>query len=77
MGYYAVTMVRGHQGIKQNDGLITFAYEARDLLTAMGKAKRQPGVKHSKPPVRAVAITREEYIELRKISAYERAGVKK
>lgn len=77
MGYYKVTMIRGHQGIKQDDGLITFYYKARDLFHAMNMAKKQPGVKHSRCPVQACAVSEAEYLTNIRISAYERAGVKK
>lgn len=74
--YYAVTMVRGHQGTKVNEGLITFYYKAENLFQAINRAKKQPGVKHSRCPESARECTREEYEENIKISAYERAGVK-
>lgn len=74
--YYAVTMVRGHQGTKIHDGLITFYYKAENLFQAINRAKKQPGVKHSRCPVAAREVSYEEYLENIKVSAYERAGVK-
>lgn len=76
MKYYAVTMVRGHQGTKVNNGLITFYYECNDIFTAMNRAKNQPGVKHNRCPVSCREVTREEYLRMSRVSAYKRAGCK-
>lgn len=72
MKYYAVTMERGHVGLGRS-ATITFYYKARDIFEAAAKARKQGGVKHSRFPVACKEVTKEEYCENIKISAYERA----
>lgn len=69
--YYSVTCHRGHCGTKQSSD-ITFVFESLNMLAAMDMAKRMPGVKHSRMIVGAKEITKEEYLEYRQISAYDR-----
>lgn len=71
MRYFKVTCHRGHCGIGRSTE-ITFAFEARNLLEAMDKAKRMPSVKHTRVIIQGVEITREAYAEYRKVSAYKR-----
>ena len=51
------------------------AIEAKDSVEALLQAKKFPGVKHGRSRYICTAreITREEYIEQRKVSAYEKA----
>lgn len=71
MKYYMVTCPRGHCGNGQYTE-ITFAISARNMLDAMDKAKRMPGVKHTRAILMAREVSYEEYSEYRKVSAYER-----
>lgn len=71
MKYFLITCVRGHCG-NGHSTEIKFAFEAKDLLSACDKAKRMPSVKHTRLVLHGKEITKEEYIEYRKISAYER-----
>lgn len=71
MKFYKVTCHRGHCGIGHSTE-ITFAIEAANLLEAMDKAKRMPSVKHTRAIIQGREITQEEYVEYRKMSAYER-----
>lgn len=69
--YYAVTCHKGHCG-RGRSVEITFAFQAGNLLSAMDKAKRMPGVKHTRMIISAKEITSQEYVKYRQISAYER-----
>lgn len=69
MKYYFVTVQRGHLGTRRSDDL-KFAIEAENITTACVKAQQMPMVKHSKPISRAIEISKEEYNEFRKTSAY-------
>ncbi len=71
MRYFLIMVPRGHCGNGRYSE-ISFAFEAANLLVAMDKAKRMPGVKHTRAVLAGKEITREEYIEYRKVSAYER-----
>lgn len=71
MKFYLVTCHRGHCGCGRSTE-ITFAIEATDLLAAMSKAKRMPAVKHTRAIICGKEITREVYIEYRRVSAYDR-----
>lgn len=69
--YYKVTAIRGHSGAGRGEP-ITFVFEANSSYNAMQKAKRMPMVKHTRfSAIKSVElITKEEYDELRKVSAY-------
>lgn len=71
--YYKVTCHRGHQG-KGRSIPISFYIEAQNVFHASAIARSKPGVKHSRSIISCVPITQEEYIEGRKISAYQRRG---
>lgn len=71
MKYFMVTCFRGHCGTRQSSD-IRFAFEAKNLVEACNKARRMPSVKHSRFIVCGKEISKEEYLEYRKISAYER-----
>lgn len=71
MKYYMVTCHRGHCGTGHSVE-IKFALKARNLLEASDKAKRMPGVKHTKGILIGHEITETEYLEYRKKSAYLR-----
>lgn len=71
MRYFMIMVPRGHCGNGRYTE-ISFAIEAANLLAAMDKAKRMPGVKHTRAVLAGHEITRNEYIEYRKVSAYER-----
>ena len=69
MRYFKVTCPHGHHGNGQYCE-ITFAISAANMLDAMDKAKRMPGVKHTRMVFCAKEITEQEYNEYRKVSAY-------
>ena len=75
MKYYAVTCKHGHHGAKHYFP-ITFAVCAESVLEACDYARAMPGVKHDQSVIGCKEISLEAYRELRKQSAYERAGVK-
>ena len=69
MRYYKVRVIRGHLGGgKQID--IMYYIEASDIVKAVTKALKMPGVKHSYYAPFAEEITKEEYEKGRKTSAY-------
>ena len=70
--YFSVTCLRAHVGRKAytSELYITFVFEAANLLEAMDYAKRMPGVKHSRPVLKANQISFEEYNIKRQKSAY-------
>ena len=76
MKYYAITCVRGPQGARNNNALITFYVEAKDIIAAAKVAQRMGGIKHTKMPVNCKQITKEEYEFRRKENAYKRAMAK-
>lgn len=69
--YYAVTVPQGHCGTK-NSRDITFYFEAFDAYHAMCLARKMPSVKHSHLCSKTREITKEEYLEKRKVSSYHR-----
>ena len=71
MKYFMVMCHRGHCG-NGHSTEIKFAFEANDLLTACDMARRMPSVKHTRMMIYGKEITREEYIEYRAVSAYDR-----
>lgn len=72
MRYFAVTCHRGHCGTGHSS-VITFTFEAKNLIEAMDMAKRMPSVKHTRMIMNGKEISCEEYKEYMKISAYKRA----
>lgn len=76
MRYFKVTVIRGHMGNGYTHGTLTFYYQAKNLLEAMDRAKRQGGVKHNKMPLSACECSRKEYEEGMKYSAYARGRCK-
>lgn len=75
MRYWLVICYVGHCGKRHAPREIGLAIEAKDSIEALLQAKKFPGVKHhgSRYICTTREITREEYIERRKISAYEKA----
>jgi hypothetical protein len=75
MRYWLVICYVGHCGRRHAPREIGLAIEAKDSVEALLQAKKFPGVKHhsSRYICTAREITREEYIERRKVSAYEKA----
>jgi len=73
MRYYKITCPRGHCGIGQYTDIV-FAIRAANLLEAMDKAKRMPGVKHTRGIISGKEISFEEFQEMRRVSAYERCA---
>lgn len=71
MKYYMVMCHRGHCG-NGHSTEIKFAFVAKDLLTACDMARKMPSVKHTRMMIYGKEITREEYIEYRSVSAYDR-----
>lgn len=76
MRYFKVTVIRGHLGQGYTHGTLTFYYQARNLLEAMDKAKRQGGVKHDRMPLNACECSKEEYEANIQTSAYVRGHCK-
>ena len=73
MNYYKVVAIQGHLGAGKGS-TITFAVEADSIYDAMQIGRKMPMVKHNHPKaIQSVElITKEEYDELRKQSAYYR-----
>lgn len=71
MKYFMVTCYRGHCGVRQSTD-INFAIKAKNLVEACDKARNMPSVKHSQFITYGKEISKEEYLEYRKISAYKR-----
>lgn len=72
MKYYKVVAHRAHQGCGRTTP-ITFYIQADNAIKASSIAQSRPGVKHSRPIISCIPITVSEYLEGRKISAYQRA----
>ena len=74
--YWKVTVTRGHMGMGNDTGMLTFYIIAPNIIEASRKALWKPGVEHrGRVPLNAREISREEYLEGRKESAYERNGI--
>lgn len=71
MRYYEVIARRGHCGAG-NYMPIRFAFYAVNISDAVELARKMPGVKHHLFIISAKEITFDEYVTLRKSSAYER-----
>lgn len=71
MRYWMVVCSRGHCG-NGHSTEIKFAIAAKDLLSACAIARKMPSVKHTRGILSGREITEVEYIEYRKVSAYER-----
>ena len=69
--YYRVTCKHGHCGRGRYQP-ISFVFFAKDAITAMDMAKAMPGVKHTAPIISCHEISYAEYLEERKVSAYQR-----
>jgi hypothetical protein len=69
--YYMVLCHRGHCG-SGNSTEIKFAIEAENLIEACDKARKMPSVKHTRLAIYGKEISKSEYEEYRKKSAYER-----
>lgn len=73
MKFFKVRVERGHCGAK-NSLETDFYFAAQNAYDAMCMAKKMPGVKHDKMPLKVEEITEEEYVEGRKTSAYHKAN---
>ena len=73
MKYYMINCMRGHRGCGKSTE-IRFAIAAKDLVSACDIARKMPSVKHTKAVFYGREITKEEYVEYRRVSAYVRAG---
>lgn len=62
---------RGHCGTGRSTE-IKFAIAAKNLLEACDIARRIPSVKHTRIAISGKEISKQEYIEYRKTSAYKR-----
>lgn len=71
MRYYRVTAKRGHCG-RRKYMPITFVFAAQDAVCAMDLAKNMPGVKHGQMIIDCREISYADYMEYRRVSAYER-----
>lgn len=69
MKYYLVTCRHGHHGHRKYEP-ITFAFGAKDAITAMDLGKKMPGVKHGAPILACREVSYEVYMEHRQTSAY-------
>jgi len=69
--YYMVMCHRGHCGTGHSTE-IKFAFEAQNLLAACDMARKMPSVKHTRIAIFGKEISKAEYDEFRKISAYDR-----
>ena len=71
MRFYKVVMSMGHQGAGRERELV-LAIQAENSIDACMKARNFPAAKHKKIPSLTKEISKEEYLELRRLSAYER-----
>ena len=73
MGYYRIVCPRGHVG-RGKSAEIVFYMKASNLPSALTAARRMPSVKHHtrKEFFTGYEVSKEEYMEARKVSAYER-----
>lgn len=71
--YFRICVPRGHVGNGRYSEIV-FYIKADNMSSAIDKAIRMPSVKHNRYAFNAVEITKKEYIDGRKISAYERDG---
>jgi hypothetical protein len=73
MKYYKVLCPRGHVGSGKSAEIV-FYFKAKDLPTALAIARKMPSVKHhtKREFFNAKEISKEEYFEGMKISAYEK-----
>jgi hypothetical protein len=73
MKYYKVLCPRGHVGSGKSAEIV-FYFKAKDLPSALAIARKMPSVKHNtrKEFFSGKEVTKEEYYENMKISAYER-----
>ena len=69
MKYYLIICQHGHHGRGHYQD-ISFAIMAKDLIEAQTKARKMPGVKHTKGILYGREITLEEYTIRRETSAY-------
>lgn len=73
MAYFKISVPRGHVGAYKC-AEITFYFKAKDLVTAISLARKMPSVKHHAKIgfFSGEKVSREEYEEARKISAYDK-----
>ena len=61
MKFYKVQVTLGHLGVGY--GLEAWLYiEAKNMMDAISRAKRFPGVKHGRLPKTAIEINKDEYL---------------
>lgn len=73
MKFYMITCHRGHSGCGKGTD-IKFAIAAENMIHACKIAQKMPSVKHSKIVAYGIEIAEAEFLEYRKISAYERCN---
>jgi hypothetical protein len=71
MKYFMIVCHRGHCRSGRSTE-IKFVFEAENLVAACENARRMPSVKHSRMVLYGREISKLEYEDFRKISAYER-----
>jgi hypothetical protein len=73
MGYYRIVCPRGHVGGGKSAEIV-FYMKAANLPSALAAARRMPSVKHNirRGFFSGYEVSKEEYMEARKVSAYER-----
>lgn len=69
MKYYKFVVKMGHVGCGNYLETEVFV-KALNMLSAMSKAKRIPGVKHNRLPLKGIEISENEYIEGIKANPY-------
>lgn len=69
--YFMVSCMRGHVGSGKST-TISFAICARNMIAAVAIARKMPAVKHARGVLQGREISEVEYIDYRKISAYDR-----
>ena len=71
MKYYRFFFFFGHCG-RGNSTEIVFAIKAENMTEAIKKARMMPSVKHTRLPLMGKEITKQEYNNYIKVSAYKR-----
>ena len=71
MKYYKVQVTLGHLG--KGYGLEAWLYiEEKNMIAAVCRAKKFPGVKHTRLPLIAIEINEEEYLDGLKEQNYKK-----
>lgn len=71
MKFYMIACHRGHSGSGRSTE-IKFAIAAESMVHACKIARKMPSVKHTKLIIYGIEITEAEFLQYKKISAYDR-----